>query len=330
MSLRKRLVLAGMVIAVSVAAPMALAHGADGTVDRVVQDPAITESSGLATSIRHPGIVWTVNDSGDEPRLYAVDTNGATVAVLTVADVEARDWEAVAAVRGPDGVPTLWVGDIGDNTSSWESVRVLRIPEPAVLTSATVTAQRYELVYDDGPADAEALLADPGSGQLYIATKRASNPGMYALPAALSSDGTNVLSRVREVPPVVTDGAWNPVDGRFVLVGYVYAWLYADLGAEPEQLVLPPRPQGETVTWSADGRSVLVGSEGVGSTIWRVDVGGGRPSSTPAPGSADPTTSPGATAVVSPAASDGGRVAWWVWALGGAAVAVGAVVFARR
>ena len=299
-----------------------------------MQDPAITESSGLAASIVHPGILWTVNDSGDEPRLYAVDSGGATVAVLTVDGVDARDWEALAAVRGPDGVPTLWVGDIGDNTSSWDSVRVLRIPEPESLTSATVTAQTYDLVYEDGPADAEALLADPTSGQLYVATKRASNPGLYALPATLSSDGTNTLTRVREVPPVVTDGAWNPVDGRLALVGYVYAWLYADLGAEPEQIVLPSRPQGETVTWSTDGGALLVGSEGVGSTIWRVDVGGGQPSPTPEPTSApaptDPTAPAGSTPPESSATDDGAGVAWWVWALGGAAVVVGGVVVIAR
>ncbi len=317
------------------ASPVSVAHAADGTVDRVIQDPAIIESSGLAASILHPGIVWTVNDSGDEPRLYAVDGSGATVAVLTVADVDARDWEALAAVRGPDGVSTLWVGDIGDNTSSWDSVRILRIPEPQSLSSATVTAQSYDLVYEDGPADAEALLADPASDQLYVATKRASSPGLYALPTTLSQAGSNTLTRVREVPPVVTDGAWNPVDGRFALVGYVYAWVYADLEAEPERIVLPARPQGETVTWTPDGGALLVGSEGVGSTIWRVDVGGGQPSPTtePAPSSATTdATAPPSSAVPQPSPSgDDDGVAWWVWALGGAvAVVAGVVVVARR
>ena len=149
----------------------------------------------------------------------------------------------------------------------------------------------------------------------------------------LSSDGTNTLTRVREVPPVVTDGAWNPVDGRLALVGYVYAWVYADLGAEPEQIVLPSRPQGETVTWSTDGGALLVGSEGVGSTIWRVDVGGGQPSPTPEPTSApptDPTAPAGSTPPESSATDDGAGVAWWVWALGGAAVVVGAVVVIAR
>lgn len=329
MLLRSQLLAVAAATAVVVAATVATA--ADETVDRIVQDPAITESSGLAASILHPGIVWTVNDSGDEARLYAVDSDGATAAVLTVDGVDARDWEALAAVRGPDGVATLWVGDIGDNSSSWDSVRVLRITEPESLSTATVTAQAYDLVYEDGPADAEALLADPASGQLYIATKRASNPGLYALPAALSSDGSNTLTKIGQVPPVVTDGAWNPLDGRFALVGYVYAWVYADLGAEPEQFVLPSRPQGETVTWSTDGGSLLVGSEGVGSTIWRVQVGGQpAPTAEPAATPTDGTVSPGSTVTGASATDDGAGLPWWVWALGGAAIVGGVVVVARR
>ncbi len=45
-----------------------------------ISDPRITESSGLATSWAIPGIVWTVNDSGDKPRVYGLDATGETVA----------------------------------------------------------------------------------------------------------------------------------------------------------------------------------------------------------------------------------------------------------
>ena len=48
-----------------------------------VTDPRITESSGLAVSPTHPDLVWTVNDSGDSARAFAVSlTTGRTVAVL--------------------------------------------------------------------------------------------------------------------------------------------------------------------------------------------------------------------------------------------------------
>ncbi len=47
-------------------------------VDRVLRDPRITESSGLAPSSLHRGVLWTMNDSGSRARIYAVGSDGRT------------------------------------------------------------------------------------------------------------------------------------------------------------------------------------------------------------------------------------------------------------
>src|SRR5437773_40798 len=39
--------------------------------------PRLIESSGVAVSHAHPGVLWSHNDSGDGPYLYATDTTGA-------------------------------------------------------------------------------------------------------------------------------------------------------------------------------------------------------------------------------------------------------------
>src|SRR6478735_9081358 len=101
--------------------------GADRTF--TIEDPRITESSGLAASRIHPGVYWTHNDSDDGPYVYAVDSRtGKTVATITMQGVgEPRDVEAISL--GPDG--NLYVGDIGDNLDgSWDHVWIYRFPEP--------------------------------------------------------------------------------------------------------------------------------------------------------------------------------------------------------
>ena len=76
-----------------------------------IDDARITESSGLALSRAHPHTVWTVNDSGDSARVFAVDTRtGRTVGVHTF-DAPVRDVEALAIT--PQG--RMLVADIGDN-----------------------------------------------------------------------------------------------------------------------------------------------------------------------------------------------------------------------
>jgi hypothetical protein len=235
-------------------------------------DPRIVESSGLALSRRHPGVIWTHNDSGDQARLFAVGSDGRTRAVLTLAGVEARDWEALAAGRDDRGRPALFAGDIGDNNGVWPEVAVYRVTEPAALGNATVTSVRYRLRYADGPHNAEALLIDPRSNHLYVATKAEAGGGLYRAPARLDPAGVNVLQRIARVPPVVTDGAFLPSGRGFVLRDYQQAHVYAGPGRRVGSFDLPLQFQGESLAVTADGRSLLVGSEGRDSEVWRVPL----------------------------------------------------------
>jgi hypothetical protein len=244
--------------------------GDQAVVAFTIRDPRVTESSGLAASRLHPGVVYTHNDSGDAARVFAVGPDGRVLATLRLAGVRARDWEAIAAGRDERGRPALFVGDVGDNRGSWPSVAVYRIAEPATLRDATVPARRYRLRYPDGPRNAEALLVDPRSDRLFVASKEPVGGGLYEAPATLRSDRVNLLHRVAAVPPLVTDGAFAP-DGRtYVLRGYLDAYVYAASGRRIDSFSLPAQDQGESLTCTLDGREVLVGSEGVDSPVWRV------------------------------------------------------------
>ena len=285
-----------------------------------LDDPRIVESSGLALSRRHPGVVWTHNDSGDAARLFAVGSDGRTRAVLTLAGVEARDWEAVAAGRDDRGRPALFAGDIGDNNGVWPEVAVYRVTEPAALRDATVAAARYRLRYADGPHNAEALLIDPRSNRLYVATKAEAGGGLYRAPARLDPAGINVLHRVARVPPVVTDGAFLPGGRGFVLRDYQQAHVYTAAGRRAGSFDLPLQFQGESLAVSADGRSLLVGSEGPDSELWQV----------PLPGSVlgvvTPTTRAPAAGTPAPADSPVAQSGWRWGATPVLAVAAGALV----
>src|SRR5215207_9736579 len=62
-----------------------------------LQAPPKQESSGLAISRRSPDILWTHDDSGGAPVLYAVDTSGRKRGSLRVRGVKNEDWEDMAS-----------------------------------------------------------------------------------------------------------------------------------------------------------------------------------------------------------------------------------------
>jgi hypothetical protein len=330
--MRSRLAAALAAALLCLALPASAQEVAGAEVALRLQDPRIQESSGMALGRRHPEVLWThndSNDSGDDARLFAVGPDGRTLATLTLAGMAARDWEGMAAGRDERGRPALFVGDIGDNNGVWPEVAVYRVGEPARLRDATVPAVRYRLRYADGPHDAEALLVDPRGNRLYVATKGLTGGGLYRAPARLAADRVNVLQRVARVPPVVTDGAFAPGGRGFVLRDYQGAFAYTAPGRRVGAFDLPLQLQGESITVSADGRSVLAGSEGPDSEIWRV------PLPDPVVASVAPTTTrppPASAPAGQPATLGGSRwgAARFLVMTAGALALVAAVLYRRR
>ncbi|MGW5849169.1 putative Ig domain-containing protein [Streptomyces sp. NPDC055254] len=254
----------------------------------------LTEISGLAASTRHPGVLYAVNDSGNTNQVFAVDCSGPTGrlrATLTVAGTSNTDWEALALGKDQAGRPVILVGDIGDNLSGRAELTVHSLPEPDTLANATVSPVTHRFAYADGRHDAESLLADPATGQLYVASKLIGAAGrLYRAPLPPQAGQLNTLTPVRPGPVFATDGAFSPTGRSYTLrsggpLGANTASVYdASTGAELADVALPAQPQGEIVTY-ADCATLVVGSEN-DNQLWRVPLPAGA-----APG-CDGTTPP--------------------------------------
>jgi len=272
--MRRVLVAVGLAVAV-LATVVAPATAASTTEVCRFSDGRLTEISGLAYSPSHPGVLWTHNDSSGGPYIYAVDSRTCrTLARVRIAGIPARDIEAIAPGRDRKGRPVLWIADIGDNRDSWPYVRIHRIREPAVIASTTVSARTYRVTYADRPHNAETLLADPRSQQLWIVTKQLAHGSLYALPARLSRTKVNIARKVRVEGGLVTDGAVSPDGTRYVLRDYVNGTVFDGLppGRNAREFPLPLQIQGEAMTWTPDGRALLVASER-DNRLLRVEIG---------------------------------------------------------
>ena len=226
------------------------------------QDPQIIESSGL---VARDGLFATVNDSGDSGRVFVVDGRTCrTVGVTTWGD-DVEDVEAMASYGDE-----LLVGDIGDNEAVRDSVRLLRVSVGRGDRAVTPTA--YEISYPGGARDAEALLVDPTSDQVLIASKGFTSGVLYAAPERLSETGPNRLRAISDVPGLVTDGAFFPDGKHFVLRTYSRAVFYTYPGLETVgEVTLPAQDQGEGVAVNEAGH-VFLSSEGQRAPVLRLKV----------------------------------------------------------
>jgi hypothetical protein len=259
-----------------------------------VASDAIDEASGIAASRRVDGVWWVHNDSGDTARVFAIGSTGTTLGEYALSGATAVDWEDIAAGPGPSaGVSYLYVGDIGDNAKSRASVQVYRVPEPLVNPTAPVTTPQtltgvatLTFLYPDGPHDAEALLVDPVTGQLFIITKDL-NGGVaqvFGAPADLAAGSTTTLTQVATFTlgalQGVTAADVTPAGDVVALRTYFGVRLYprpagTSLGDAFSQTPCTgaaapfgsassaSEPQGEALGFTRDGRGYLTLSEGV-------------------------------------------------------------------
>jgi hypothetical protein len=291
------------------------------TVDRIVTDPRITEASGLVSSVRHQGLVWTHEDSGHPARIFALDASGTTVATLALRGVQNVDWESMTITRDNAGRYLLAVGDIGDNNSVRPDVRVLLVREPTALKNAKVAVQRViRLTYPNGATDAETLVADPRTRRLYVVTKGILGGELYAVPPQVWPGGSDAGVEARSWPltlvarvdmSLVTDGTFLP-DGRLVLRNYGSMTVYADPTKSKGALtplstmVLPSQPQGESLALGPGATSLLIGSEGSRQPLMRVALPTGITTPVTDTGSATPTATDAVNAQRTAATDEGG------------------------
>jgi hypothetical protein len=264
-----------------------------GTTVGTVADSRLEEVSGIAASARNTGTLWMHNDSGDQPRVYAVGASGATDVAYTLAGTSAEDWEDMAIGPGPvPGESYLYVGDIGDNDHDRSDVVVYRVPEPTLGGPASQSLDGVDaltLRYPDGPRNAEALFVDPTTGELYLIEK-SSDGGpvdIYSAPANLAPGRTIELTRVGTLD--LPDGSGNAVtgaaitsDGTAIAVrtyddvriwsrddGQSIVSALDDTGCEGPE---PDEPQGEAVTFRPDGNGYYTVSEGDHAAIHRYNA----------------------------------------------------------
>jgi hypothetical protein len=247
-----------------------------------ITDRRLDEVSGITASRRNDGVWWVHNDSGDLPRIYAINSTGKLLGIYRVVGAINVDWEDIGSGPGADGSPALYIADIGDNEKRRDAVVVYRVKEPDLSAGGesgqTESAEPFQFRYPDGAHNAEALIVDPESGRIYVITKRQSSPcSVYRSPWPLKLGEPMMFEPVTGAAVatisqwrLVTGAAASPDAGRVVIRTYFSAYellrspgkgFESIFDASPSPVALPLEQQGEAIAYTRDGRYLVTTSE---------------------------------------------------------------------
>ncbi|WP_077923942.1 PE-PGRS family protein [Spirosoma sp. 209] len=241
---------------------------------RVPIEPGlIDEASGIADSQTMNGYLWVEEDSGNPSQLNLLSHAGKLIGRIHIPGVMNRDWEDLAIGPGPQsGVSYLYVADIGDNAGGNAENYIYRLAEPTSLTAMVSSVDRIAFRYADGPHDAETLLLDPLTRDLWIVTKAADKARLYQLAYPQTTASVSTATFRGEVPlSLVTSGSISPDGTDIVLKTYVGIAYWRRTTKEGLDAVLTtqqPRslpyliePQGEAIGFDKAGNGFFTLSE---------------------------------------------------------------------
>jgi len=213
--------------------------------------PKMEEVSGLVASAQFENILWAHNDSGNEPRLFAITTDGEVIVPeelqerlyvaeqpkgreklfegIAVEEATLVDWESIARNEN-----SLYITEMGNNLNARRHLGIYEVAEPDPHQTSQVTPTRFaEVQYPDQKRfppfsswhfDCEAAFCR--DGKLYFVTKnrpafrlfvQQDSANLYSLDLAqLKSVNTlKLVDKIDNLGGWVTAADISP-DGRWV------------------------------------------------------------------------------------------------------------------
>lgn len=245
-----------------------------GMIKGIITDTMLAEASGIAASATNPGYFWVINDSGNSPAIYLIDSLGNVTRQYILSNIQNIDWEDIVVIRGENDRYQLIVADIGDNFSVRPFIQLLVLDEPSLglkTDSLLDNYQTHRFVFEDSARDAEAILADPVRNEIFIISKRESMVGIYKVPDLHEQSTPDTLRLACRLPfNNITAGSISRNGRDIVIKNYnaIFYWSRVGNTSILETLQLPHQPveyivepQGESITWNQEGTGFYTLSE---------------------------------------------------------------------
>ena len=198
----------------------------------------VNETSGL---VYFREGLWTINDSGNDPILFHLDTlTGNVLQEITISDAMNVDWEALAQ----DDL-NIYIGDFGNNSGNRDDLGIYIVSKNDIPENGngTVTSDFISFEYVDYPGsvirrkennfDCEAMIAIEDSLYLFSKNYGDSQTKLYRLPKDAGTYTAELLTSFNTAG-LVTGADYNSESREVTLIGYTnnswvpFMWLLFD------------------------------------------------------------------------------------------------------
>ncbi|MGZ8551852.1 MAG: hypothetical protein ACXWV8_00520 [Chitinophagaceae bacterium] len=232
----------------------------------------LDEASGIADSKMNPGFLWVEQDSGNPNDIALLSHDGNFFKKVNIKTAANRDWEDIVLANGPvAGTNYIYIADIGDNDFVSSQYHIYRFAEPGIAIDTVRECDKIIYKYPDGAHDAEAILVDNRTKDIYIITKNDTPSRIYKIPYPQSTSTVNTGILCASLSFTGVTGAALSRDGTELLIKTytnIYYWKLMTgqsvedaLPGTPAMLSYQFEPQGEALCFKNDNAGFFTLSE---------------------------------------------------------------------
>ncbi len=198
----------------------------------------LNEVSGTET-IANSDLVWMLNDSGNAPKLYGLDTKGNVIKAIDI-NAKNNDWEDLTT----DSLGNIYIGDFGNNFNKRKNLSILKVKNEALIKSKNTEIERISFYYPNQKKfppkkkqmhfDCEAFFHFNDSLYLFTKSSEKNNFGktnLYKIPATPDNHEAKFIASFKtcnESPCRITSVDINSSGKQVALLTLDAVWLLSD------------------------------------------------------------------------------------------------------
>lgn len=198
----------------------------------------LDENSGI---IFWDGLLWTINDSGGENKIYGFDFTGKIQKEAEIEGADNEDWEEITQDK-----KNIYVGDFGNNFGMRKDQKIYIIKKKDIGKKPKQKADCKEIKfkYSDQndfsfqratPYDCEAMVEFEHSLYIFTKNRKTNTTSVYRLPKKPGKYDLTPIDSFN-VQGLVTGAGLNPDKTKLAIVGYVdfvpFLWVFNDIKAD--------------------------------------------------------------------------------------------------
>lgn len=235
-------------------------------IEEVFSMPKQIKESSAVEVTEKSDLIWTLEDSGNEPLLFALNLKGEIVNTVEITDEKNNDWEDLTSDK--DG--NLYIGDFGNNDNDRKDLAIYKISASDLSKTATLVAEKITFFYPQQTLfppkkserfyDVESFFLFEDNFYLFTKNRSSKFDGttlLYQVPNQLGNHAAKLISSFKTCDNfnhcAVTSADISPDGKKIALLSADKVWIFTDftstnfLSGKVEQIDLNSFTQKEGI-----------------------------------------------------------------------------------